>query len=172
MSRKTSKADLWRSYGLERPSNVRYKANERKSIYWVLVSRFCRIRDFRKYGTCISCGKKVEWWQDLQGGHYAPAAGCGVSLLFDPMNVNGECPRCNGTDEGHLIGYRRNLVVRYGVREVENIEARYLHHQKNPGEEKEWPQDVYHRYIEELIELMIKEDMLTLEGPLFTFRLM
>lgn len=159
-----SKVALWREYGLERPSSPRYKANERKSIYWWLVSRFSRIRDFRKYETCISCGKKIERWEDSQGGHFAPAQGCGIGLLFDAYNVNAECPRCNGNDEGHLIGYRRGLIERYGVAVVEDIESRYLYHQRHPGEQKEHTQGQYHDLIVELIALMKNQNMLDLEA--------
>lgn len=73
-----------------------------------------------------------------------------------------ECARCNGTDEGHLIGYRRGLVKRYGVEMVEDIERRYLDHQRHPGAQKEHTQEQYHNLIIELIALMNTQDMLKL----------
>lgn len=160
MSReKKTKAALWREYGLERLSKPRYSSNERKSIFWVYTSRFCRIRDWRKYGTCISCGAVIAHWSDGDGGHYAPAQGCGVGLLFDAFNVNLECRRCNGFDEGHIIGYRRGLIERYGIKVVVDIENRYLYHQRNPGAEKEYTQDTYHTMIMELRALMLEQGM-------------
>ena len=158
-----TKADLWRSYGLERPSSPRYKSNERKSILWWLTSVFVRIRDFRLYGRCISCGKELHWASG-QAGHYAPAGNCGIGLLFDPLNIALECPRCNGTDEGHLIGYRRELVARRGLQSVLELEERYQYHQRHPGEQKEWTQGMYHDKIVALIACMTEENMLPLDA--------
>lgn len=168
MGNKMTKIGLWRSYGLgnyivgsQLPGN-RYKSNTRKSLYWWLISRYCRIRDFRKYGVCISCGTSFGNFSDGDGGHFAPAQGCGVGLLFDLFNVNLECRQCNAFDEGHIIGYRRGLIERHGVKVVEDIERRYQHHQKFPGAEKEWSQIQYDNVIKDLITLMVEEDMLEL----------
>ena len=163
-----TKLDLWRSYGLGgyivktfEPSR-RYKSNVRKNIMWWLVSRYCRMRDARKYGVCISCGRQLLHFQEGDAGHFAPAQGCGIGLLFDLHNVNLECSRCNSKDAGHLIGYRRGLIERYGVEVVEDIERRYQAHQKAPGVEKEWNQAEYDARIKELIARMVEEDMLEL----------
>lgn len=160
LSKNMNKAALWREYGLIRPPKPRYPSNERKSVYWVLVSRFTRIRDWRKYGVCISCGVKIEHWEYGQAGHYAPAQGCGMGLLFDAYNVNMECPRCNGFDEGHLIGYRKGLMKRYGPAIVGDIESRYMTHRQNPGDEKEWTQEKYHEEIMILRGIMFTNDMI------------
>ena len=169
MSRpKKNKLTLWREYGLggyivkSAPPGNRYKSNVRKSIFWWLTSRFCRIRDFRKYGKCISCDMEFNSWTDGDGGHFAPAQGCGIGLLFDLFNVNLECRQCNAFDEGHLIGYRRGLIERHGVKVVEDIERRYQHHQKFPGAEKEWSQIQYDNCIKDLIKNMVEENMLEL----------
>lgn len=98
-----------------------------KGIYWNLLSQYVRRRDFNKYGTCISCGRKFNDWHDSQAGHYAPAGNCGFALLFDPLNINAECPACNNPriSPGKLIPYRANLVKRYGEAHVKKIDARY-----------------------------------------------
>ena len=167
MSReKKSKLDIWRGYGLgesingSKPPGNRYKSNTRKSIYWWLVSRYCRIRDWRKYKTCISCGREMFHWKDGDGGHYAPAGSCGIGLLFDLFNVNLECSKCNAFDPMHLVGYRKGLIERHGVAVVDDLEARYKYAQQNPGFEKEWTQDMYDTRIKDLITLMVEEDIL------------
>jgi hypothetical protein len=58
---------------------------------------------------CISCGQ----YRTLQAGHYVPVRG-GSYLRFHEWNVAGECEHCNGFDEFHLIGYRKNLINRIG----------------------------------------------------------
>lgn len=66
---------------------------------------------------CISCGK----YNTLQAGHYVPQKG-GSYLRFHEWNVNGECQGCNGFDQFHLIGYRRNLVNKIGEDAVKWLE--------------------------------------------------
>jgi ribonuclease I len=66
---------------------------------------------------CISCGK----YNELQAGHYVPQKG-GSYLRFHEWNVHGECQGCNGFDQFHLIGYRRNLVNKIGEDAVKWLE--------------------------------------------------
>lgn len=37
-----------------------------------------------------------------------------MSLRFDTRNQNAECKRCNRFSSDHLIGYRKNLVMKLG----------------------------------------------------------
>ena len=112
-----------------------------KGIYWNLLSQYVRRRDFIKYGTCISCGRKFDSWHESQAGHYAPAGNCGFALLFDPLNINAECPACNNPriSPGKLIPYRANLVKRYGEEAVKKLDARYQKKEMM----KEWTQREY-----------------------------
>ena len=57
----------------------------------------------------------------MNAGHYVPVKG-GSALRFNEYNVNGECIRCNGFDEFHLIGYRKNLIKKIGIKKVEQLE--------------------------------------------------
>jgi hypothetical protein len=57
----------------------------------------------------------------MNAGHYVPVKG-GSALRFNENNVNGECIRCNGFDEFHLIGYRKNLIKKIGIKKVEVLE--------------------------------------------------
>lgn len=114
----------------------------RKGVYWSLLSKYIRIRDFKAYGTCISCGKKFNIWKDSQAGHYAPAGDCGFKLLFDKRNINAECSACNNPrfSPGKLIHYKNNLVKRYGEEYVREIDELYRSRQTT----KEWTQSEYH----------------------------
>jgi hypothetical protein len=75
------------------------------------------------YFTCISCGQTKDTTQ-MDAGHYVPVKGSSA-LRFDEYNVNGECKSCNGFDQFHLIGYRRNLINKVGERKV--MELEYQH---------------------------------------------
>ena len=46
-----------------------------------------------------------------------------MSTRWNPLNCNGECDYCNGRDGDHLIGYRRNLVMKIGEAKTEWLEA-------------------------------------------------
>lgn len=136
---------LEEEYGVK-PTYWRYQG--RKGIYWYLLSMYVRIRDFKKYGTCISCGKTFNTWKDSQAGHYAPAQNCGFGLLFDKNNVHGECPKCNNPvfSGGKLIPYRANLVKRYGEEFVHALDERY----RLKPTTKEWTQREYDTQIRKL----------------------
>lgn len=118
MKKKQSKADFLRQWKLPYPSftynNLRYKNPPEKGVYWYYLSLEVRKRDIEKWGTCISCGRELTW-ENAQAGHFMPAANCGRDLLFDLMNVHGECNACNGFDSTHLLGYSENLDRRYGA---------------------------------------------------------
>jgi hypothetical protein len=57
----------------------------------------------------------------MNAGHYVPVKG-GSFLRFHEDNVNGECQRCNGFDEFHLVGYRKHLLLKIGKKRVEWLE--------------------------------------------------
>ena len=85
---------------------------------------YIRKRDSENgYFTCISCGQTKDTTQ-MDAGHYVPVKGSSA-LRFDEYNVNGECKSCNGFDQFHLIGYRRNLIDKVGERKV--MELEYQH---------------------------------------------
>lgn len=81
---------------------------------------------------CISCGK-VKDKRNIQAGHYAPVKG-NSNVRFNEWNVNGECDYCNGFDEFHLIGYRKNLINKIGLKAVEWIE-------ENRNKPKKWTRE-------------------------------
>jgi DNA-directed RNA polymerase subunit RPC12/RpoP len=147
--KKDKDKELEELYGVKL-SYWRYKGL--KGIYWHLLSKYVRLRDFKKFGTCISCGKEFSGWTESQAGHYAPAKDCGFILLFDPRNVNGECAGCNNPyiSPGKLIKYRLNLVKRYGEEYVAEIDGIYA--QKFKQTTKAWTAKEYDIKIKELQE--------------------
>ena len=145
--RNQKRRKLEEEYGIK-ISYWRYEG--RKGVYWNLVSKYVRIRDFHKFGTCISCGKPFRKWEESQAGHYAPAQNCGFGLLFDLDNIHGECPSCNNPvfSSGKLIPYRSNLVNRYGERWVKKLDKKYEDRHKETT--KEWTQKEYDKEIKKL----------------------
>jgi hypothetical protein len=86
-----------------------------------VFNAYIRQRDSKDgYFTCISCFKTLPV-ESMNAGHYVPVKG-GSFLRFHEDNVNGECQRCNGFDEFHLIGYRKHLLLKIGKKRVEWLE--------------------------------------------------
>ena len=89
-----------------------------------IFNRYIRQRDSQNgYFTCISCGITKDTSQ-MDAGHYVPVKNSSA-LRFDEYNVNGECKSCNGFDQFHLIGYRRNLIDKIGERMVMHLEGQH-----------------------------------------------
>lgn len=87
-----------------------------------IFNRYIRQRDSQDgHFTCISCGQTKDTSQ-MDAGHYVPVKNSSA-LRFSEYNVNGECKACNGFDQFHLIGYRRNLVDKIGERMVMYLEG-------------------------------------------------
>jgi len=105
-----------------------------------IFNRYIRNRDSQDgFFTCISCGQ-TKGHEVMDAGHYVPVKGSSA-LRFDEYNVNGECKSCNGFDQFHLIGYRRNLIDKIGLDMVEWLEA-------NARTTKKWSR----QELEEIIE--------------------
>jgi hypothetical protein len=86
-----------------------------------VFNAWIRQRDSKDgYFTCISCFKSLPV-DKMNAGHYVPVKG-GSALRFHEFNVNGECERCNGFDEFHLVGYRKHLILKIGEKNVESLE--------------------------------------------------
>lgn len=85
------------------------------------------IRERDKDLPCISCGRHRD---NYDAGHFVPVKNSSY-LRFHEWNVNKECKGCNGFDEFHLIGYRRNLVSKIGEGAVTWLE-------ENSRQVKKW----------------------------------
>ena len=144
--KKLNKADFLREWGLPYPSfqyhHLRYKAPPEKGVYWYYISLFVRQRDVGEYGTCISCDKPITV-ETSQAGHFCPASCCGRDLLFDELNINAECERCNAWDPAHLFGYEKNLDKRYGVGTAAKLKQRYFAYKYSSIASKDWNREQY-----------------------------
>ncbi len=152
--KKQTQVGLWRGYGLEKPSKPRYKGL--KGIYWYLLSKYTRQRDFKKYkGECIDmCGKFATDWHDFDAGHYISAGQGGFALLFDDRNVNGQLKACNNPtfSPNSQIGYREGIIKRYGVHILHELEEMYKDSHFRGKSTKEWTKIEYDLKIKELLK--------------------
>ena len=93
-----------------------------KEKLWKLFSEYIRLRDASDIGyvNCISCGK-VMYWKDSQAGHYVPKNN-GLFFYFNEDDVHAQCYGCNVGKSGNLIYYRKRLIDKIGLEEVEKLE--------------------------------------------------
>lgn len=150
---KQSKADFLREWKLPYPAfrygDLRYKNPPEKGVYWYFFSLHVRQRDVEKYGTCISCNRAITV-DSCDAGHFMPTASCGRDLIFDPLNVNAECPYCNAFDETHLLGYAEGLDRRYGPGTAQGLRDRRDAYRQRTTPLKDWKGHEYAVKIREL----------------------
>ena len=105
----------------QRIKKVKKKKINLKEKLWKLFSEFIRLRDANNgYVSCISCGK-VTFWKDCDAGHFI-AKNSGMFFYFNEDDVHGQCGYCNRFLHGNLLNYRRRLVEKIGLDEVEKLE--------------------------------------------------
>lgn len=150
-AKKATQISILRSYGIPGPISLRYKNPLEKGIYWYLFSLAIRTRDVERYGTCVSCGRVITV-ETCDAGHFIPAASCGPKLLFDPLNVNAECSRCNAWDDLHLLGYAKTLNARYGEHTAEILLQTYRERRHQGLAEKDFTKKEYQHKLEKLIK--------------------
>lgn len=82
---------------------------------------FIRARDAGK--PCISCGTRLSNEPNTyDAGHYR-SVGSAPHMRFVEDNCHGQCKHCNNYLAGNHVEYRKGLVARIGLRNVELIEA-------------------------------------------------
>lgn len=84
----------------------------------VTFNTFIRERD--KNELCISCKTPLKG-RKFDAGHYRSVGG-NPQLRFNEENVFAQCVPCNRDKHGNLIEYRKNLVLKLGVKKVEWLE--------------------------------------------------
>lgn len=82
---------------------------------------FIRARDVGK--PCISCGTKLSDEPNTYDAGHLRSVGSAPHLRFLETNVHGQCKKCNMYLGGNVIEYRRRLIERIGLKEVEKLEA-------------------------------------------------
>jgi len=84
----------------------------------VIFNKFIRARD--KGLNCISCGNPAK---KENAGHYRSAGGS-PEHRFNEKNVHLQCEYCNTFLHGNLIEYRKGLIKKIGLEEVEKLESK------------------------------------------------
>lgn len=99
----------------------RRKSGKSDRKYWIdqldkVFSMYIRLRDSRAYHyrafRCISCGD-VKPFEMMDCGHFVSRNN--MLLRWEPTNAWGECSRCNRMLGDHLLGYRKNLIIKLGT---------------------------------------------------------
>lgn len=83
-------------------------------------NQWIRLRDAAL--PCISCGRPASWKGQWDAGHYR-SVGSSPATRFDPNNVMKQCDPCNVHLSGNLVLFRKNLIKRIGLAEVERLEG-------------------------------------------------
>lgn len=87
-------------------------------------NQFIRLRDTDEngWGNCISSGKRLKYGTaNAQAGHYY-SGGHYPPLEFHEMNVHLQGKSDNYFKSGNLLEYRKNLIDKIGIGEVENLD--------------------------------------------------
>ena len=95
-----------------------------KGILEPIFNHFIRLRDKGK--PCISCGKV----KTLQAGHYYSVK-MADAFRFDERNVHGECAGCNCLNQDHLILYTKNIEIKLGKEELEDLHYEVSKYKRN-----------------------------------------
>jgi len=121
MKTKTKQVKTHQTNILYSEKKIKKKGNLKGKL-WEVFSQFIRLRDAddRGYVRCISCGK-TGFWKDLQAGHYVPK-NSGNFFYFNEDDVHAQCYGCNVGKDGNLIYYRKGLIEKIGLEEVEKLE--------------------------------------------------
>jgi len=108
--RKQHTAEKKKFYGNHRPTQLKL-AQDAFNAY---------IRERDKGQPCISCNRSTG--AKMNAGHYR-SVGAARHLRFNQFNVNIQCEHCNSWKSGNAVEYRINLVKKFGVEKVEEIES-------------------------------------------------
>lgn len=84
----------------------------------VIFNAYIRERD---RGTlCISCDRPLKGKYDA--GHFF-SVGSYPNLRFHEDNVHGQCVECNQHKHGNLIEYGERLILRIGIKQLDELHA-------------------------------------------------
>lgn len=95
-----------------------------KDRAWSILSDYTRQRDWLRYGTCISSGKKIEDWRMADPGHFHNMGAHGAELGFYHLNIHLQSKHDNMLSEfASGKKYQDELVRRYGEAILGELEA-------------------------------------------------
>jgi len=96
---------------------IKSKSDHLKDAQHVF-NAYIRTRDYNL--PCISCGRFHDGKWDA--GHYL-AVSSHPELRFNDLNTHKQCQPCNRHLSGNQIEFRRGLILKVGVEEVEKLEG-------------------------------------------------
>lgn len=108
-----------------------------------LCHKYIRLRD--KNIPCISCGTTNAKWD---AGHYMPSFN-NPAIRYHPFNINKQCYRCNQQLSANLTSYRKNLIEKIGLKNVEWLETQ-KHSYKYTLEDHKEMQEYFKELIRQL----------------------
>jgi hypothetical protein len=97
----------------EKMKSYSQRLGEAKKVF----QKWVRVRD--KDLPCISCGAKVSSVWD--GGHYKKAE-LYSGVIFNELNTNLQCGKCNRYLGGNELNYRVGLIAKIGEGAVKELE--------------------------------------------------
>lgn len=84
---------------------------------------YIRVRDRLAGYPCISSGLPLDWsWNNVDAGHYR-SRGAASHLRYDERNCHAQSKHENRYKGGNIVEYRKSLIERIGLAEVEDLEA-------------------------------------------------
>lgn len=95
-----------------------------KKHAWDIMSIWIRLRDSdeKGFGKCCTCENVCYFYNDcFQAGHFRSRKF--NYLMFNEINVNGQCNRCNGWGNGMTFEYGIFLNAKYGAGTAEELAA-------------------------------------------------
>ena len=110
-----------------------------------VFNEYIRLRD--EGLPCISCGNDKP--KKINAGHFYSSGGH-KNVTFDEFNVHLQCEYCNTYLSGNLIEYRKGLIERIGLTELQLLEARAHKERKFTREELREIKEIYKQKIKEL----------------------
>jgi len=99
--------------------------NKHPSGLACLFQRLVRLANADDTGMCecISCGVRQPW-NMMDSGHFVSRNN--KATILEPSNVNPQCKSCNQHKSGNTAEYRKRLVEKVGLAEVERLEKMQL----------------------------------------------
>lgn len=98
--------------------------NPVKDKAWGILSDYVRCRDFLKYGTCVSSGKRIIDWKATDAGHFYSMGGHGTAIGFYHLNIHAQSKNDNQLGSMHTgANYEKELVRRYGKKLLDELKV-------------------------------------------------
>lgn len=92
--------------------------------YWKLMSDYIRIKEWYDYGTCVSCNRRLDAWNEGQAAHWKSWGSSNSWGKFNMDNIALSCANCNRLDDGEIgHNFGEELKRRLGENILEEIRA-------------------------------------------------